>query len=116
MPFLNFAGTFISPPNRARDLKILENCKCEKQCPVNGNCTVENVVYQAVNNFGSSIVIYDNRIVILHPQVYVGGSQIVVQTIALELFYEKVLNHKSWFVIYANEIVVFYPQVFVHGS
>jgi hypothetical protein len=52
MPFLNFAGTFLSPPNRARDFKILENCKCEKQCPVNGNCTVENVVYQAVNNFG----------------------------------------------------------------
>ena len=77
---------------------------------------MENVVYQAVNNFGSSIVIYDNRIVILHPQVYVGGSQIVVQTIALELFYEKVLSHGSWFVIYANEIVVFYPQVFVHGS
>ena len=26
----------------------LENCKCEKQCPVNGDCTVQNVVYQAV--------------------------------------------------------------------
>ena len=51
--------------------------------------------YDQVNNHGSSIAIYDNRIVILHPQVYVGGSQIVVQTIALELFYEKVLNHKS---------------------
>ena len=47
--------------------------------------------YDQVNNHGSSIAIYDNRIVILYPQVYVRGSQIVVHTIALEFFMKKCL-------------------------